>query len=256
MPYRRLPKTDQARLRALQQAVRQADEASFNQQAIKYKTLTEAKRLLMHFENQVAQYHANVDTKVSDNKQYRHKVRNARMYISHFIQVLNLAAIRGEIKKGQKELYHLPPNSHTLPDLSTEELLLQWGKNIIEGEQARISQGGFPIYNPAINKVQVHYDIFREHYNTHVVHKKTHSRVFENIETMRKEIDALILSIWDQIEAFYKDELPYAKLTKCQAYGMIYYYRTGETKLTPQTDQLILRERAQQTKLEWFEKEG
>lgn len=255
MPYRRLPKTDQARLRALQQAVRQAGEVAFNQQAINYKTLTEAQRLLMQFENQVAQYHANVDTKVSDNKQYRHKVRNARMYISHFIQVLNLAAIRGEIKKGQKELYHLPPNSHTLPDLSTEELLLQWGKNIIEGEQARVSQGGFPIYNPAINKVQVHYDIFREHYNTHVVHKKTHSRVYENIETMRKQIDALILEIWDQIEVFYKDELPYAKLTKCQAYGMIYYYRTGESVLTPQTDQQILHERAQQTKLEWFEKE-
>ena len=255
MPYRRLPKTDQARLRALQQAVRQAGEVDFNQQAINYKTLTEARRLLMQFENQVAQYHANVDTKVSDNKQYRHKVRNARMYISHFIQVLNLSAIRGEIKKGQKELYHLPPNSHTLPDLSTEELLLQWGKNIIEGEQARVSQGGFPIYNPAINKVQVHYDIFREHYNTHVVHKKTHSRVYENIETMRKQIDALILEIWDQIEVFYKDELPYAKLTKCQAYGMIYYYRTGESVLTPQTDQQILHERAQQTKLEWFEKE-
>lgn len=255
MPYRRLPKTDQARLRALQQAVRQAGDAAFNQQAINYKTLIEAQRLLMQFENQVAQYHANVDTKVSDNKQYRHKVRNARMYISHFIQVLNLAAIRGEIKKGQKELYQLHPNNHTLPDLSTEELLLQWGKNIIEGEQARISQGGFPIYNPAINKVQVHYDIFREHYNTHVVHKKTHSRVYESVETMRKQIDALILDIWDQVEAFYKDELPYAKLTKCQAYGMIYYYRTGEAVLTMQTDLQILKEQAQQTKLEWFEKE-
>lgn len=253
MPYRRLPKTDQARLHALKQAVRQAGDAAFNQQAIHYKTLNEAQRLLMQFENQVAQYHANVDTKVSDNKQYRHKVRNARMYISHFIQVLNLAAIRGEIKKGQKELYKLDPHNHTLPDLSTEELLLQWGKNIIEGEQARTSQGGFPIYNPAINKVQVHYDIFREHYNTHVVHKKTHSRVFENIETMRKEIDTLILSIWDQVEEFYKDELPYAKLTKCQAYGMIYYYRTGEAHLTPATDQQIIRERAQQTKLDWFE---
>ena len=253
MPYRRLPKTDQARLHALQQAVRQASEAAFNQQAINYKTLIEAQRLLMQFENQVAQYHANVDTKVSDNKQYRHKVRNARMYISHFIQVLNLAAIRGEIKKGQKELYKLDPNNHTLPDLSTEELLLQWGKNIIEGEQARTSQGGFPIYNPPINKVQVHYDIFREHYNTHVVHKKTHSRVFENIETMRKQIDALVLSIWDQVEEFYKDELPYAKLTKCQAYGMIYYYRTGEAHLTPATDQQIIKEKAQQTKLEWTE---
>lgn len=255
MPYRRLPKTDQARLRALQQAVQHAGEVEFNQQAINYRTLSEAQRFLMQFENQVAQYHANFDTKVLDNKQYRHKVRNARMYISHFIQVLNLAAIRGEIKKNHKELYKLDPHNHTLPDLSTEENLLLWGKNIIDGEQARIAQGGFPIYNPAINKVQVHYDIFREHYNTHIVHKRTHSRVYEDTELMRKTVDALILDIWDQVEAFYRDEYPYAKLVKCQAYGMIYYYRKGESKLTPQVDQQILQEQAQQTTLQWSEME-
>ena len=251
MPYRRLPKTDQARLRALKQAIRHAGEVAFNQQAVNYGTIAEAQRFLMQFENQVAQYHANFDSKVSDNKQYRHKVRNARMYISHFIQVLNLAAIRGEIKKAQKELYHLDPNNHTLPDLSTEEKLIEWGKNIIEGEQERTSQGGFPIYNPAINKVKVHYDIFREHYTTHKLHTKTHSRVYENIEDMRAQADVLILNIWDQVEAFYKDELPYAKLQKCQAYGMIYYYRTGEAKLTPQTDQKIIEDQKKQTTLEW-----
>lgn len=255
MPYRRLPKTDQARLHALKQAVHHAGEVEFNQQAINYKTLIEAQRLLLQFENQVAQYHANFDSKVLDNKQYRHKVRNARMYISHFIQVLNLAAIRGEIKKAQKELYKLDPNNHTLPDLSTEENLITWGQNIIDGENARTSQGGFPIYNPAINKVKVHYDIFREHYNAHTMHQRSHSRVFGEIESMREVADALILEIWDQIENFYKDELPYAKLTKCQAYGMIYYYRKGESKLTPQVDQQILQEQAQQTKLQWSDLE-
>ena len=255
MPYRRLPKTDQARLRALQRAVQQSGNAAYNDQAVNYRTITEAQRFLMQFENQVAQYHANFDTKVLDNKQYRHKVRNARMYISHFIQVLNLAAIRGEIKKNHKELYKLDPHNHTLPDLSTEENLLLWGKNIIEGEQARIAQGGFPIYNPAINKVQVHYDIFREHYNTHIVHKRTHSRVYEDTETMRKTIDALILDIWDQVEAFYKDEYPYAKLVKCQAYGMIYYYRTGEAHLTPEGDMILKKRNNQQTKLQWSDLE-
>ena len=34
MPYRRLPKTDQARLRALQRAVQQAGNAAYNDQAI------------------------------------------------------------------------------------------------------------------------------------------------------------------------------------------------------------------------------
>ena len=249
MPYRRLPKTDQARLHALQRAVQQASNAAYNEQAINYRTLTEAQRCLMQYENQVAQYHANFDSKVSANRQYRHRVRNARMYISHFIQVLNLAVIRGEIKRSQKELYKLNPKSNALPDLTTEEGLIEWGQNIIDGEQQRTAAGGFPIYNPAINKVKVHYEMFKEDYTSHLLHKKTHSRVFEDTETLRKQVDEIILSIWDQVEAFYKDELPYAKLQKCQAYGMIYYYRTGEAKLTTETDQLIIAQRAQQTAL-------
>ena len=158
-------------------------------------------------------------------------------------------------KSHDKELYKLDPNNHTLPDLSTEENLITWGQNIIEGEQARTSQGGFPIYNPAINKVKVHYDIFREHYNSHAMHQRSHTRVFGEIENMREVADTIILEIWDQVENFYKDELPYAKLTKCQAYGMIYYYRKGEAKLTPETDQQILNEQKQQTKLQWSETE-
>jgi hypothetical protein len=239
MPYRRLPKTDQARLHALQRAVQQAGNAAYNDQAINYRTLSEAQRFLMQFENQVAQYHANFDSKVSANRQYRHRVRNARMYISHFIQVLNLAVIRGEIKRQQKELYKLNPKSNSLPDLTTEEGLLEWGKNIIDGEQQRTAAGGFAIYNPAINKVKVHYEMFKEEYTSHLLHKKTHNRVYEDTENLRKKADEIILSIWDQVEAFYKDELPYAKLQKCQAYGMIYYYRKGEAKLTEQTDQQI-----------------
>ena len=249
MPYRRLPKTDQARLHALQRAVQQAANAPYNEQVINYRTLSEAQRCLMQYENQVAQYHANFDSKVSANRQYRHRVRNARMYISHFLQVLNLAVIRGEIERSQKELYKLDPKSNALPDLTTEDGLIEWGQNIIDGEQQRTAAGGFPIYNPAINKVKVHFEMFKEDYTSHLLHKKTHSRVFEDTESLRKQVDEIILSIWDQVEAFYKDELPYAKLRKCQAYGMIYYYRRGEAKLTPETDEQILRNRAQQTML-------
>ena len=249
MPYRRLPKTDQARLHALQRAVQQAANAPYNEQVINYRTLTEAQRCLMQYENQVAQYHANFDSKVSANRQYRHRVRNARMYISHFIQVLNMAVIRGEIKRSQKELYKLDPKSNALPDLTTEDGLIEWGQNIIDGEQQRTAAGGFPIYNPAINKVKVHFEMFKEDYTSHLLHKKTHSRVFEDTESLRKQVDEIILSIWDQVEAFYKDELPYAKLRKCQAYGMIDYYRRGEAKLTPETHEQILGNRAQQTML-------
>ena len=108
-------------------AVQRASEADFTEQVLQYKTLSEAQRFLMQFENTVMQYHENFRTKVSANKQYRKVVQNARMYISHFIQVLNLAVIRGEIKAEQKELYGLDPNNHIVPDLSSEEDLLVWG---------------------------------------------------------------------------------------------------------------------------------
>ena len=78
MPYRRLPNTDQARLSALQNAVERAAEADFTEQVIQYKTLSEAQRFVMQYENLVTQYHENFRSKVSANKQYRHIVQNAR----------------------------------------------------------------------------------------------------------------------------------------------------------------------------------
>ncbi len=245
MPYRRLPNTDQARLHALQNAVQRASEADFTEQVLTYKTLNEARRFLPQFESQVSQYHQNFQSKVSANKQYRHIVSNARMYISHFIQVLNLAVIRGEIKKEQKELYKLEIDNHILPDLSSEEDLLVWGQNIIEGEQERTRQGGFPIYNPTISKVQVHYDIFRDKQVMQQMHKKAANRTYEDLESLRRQADELILDIWNQVEAYYSSCLPYDRLCKCKKYGLIYYYRTGEKKLTPDTDRAIEQHKAQ-----------
>lgn len=250
MPYRRLPTTDQARLHALQRAVQKANEADFDKQVISYKMLTEAQKFLMVFENQVSQYHTNFQTKVSANKQYRHVVGNARMYLSHFIQVLNLAVIRGEVKKDQKELYGLDPNQHVVPDLSNEEDLLEWGKKIIEGEEARTRMGGYPIYNPSINKVKVYYDIFKEQQGYQHMHKKNTNRVYEDLGELRQQADALILELWNTVEAYYKDYLPYARLMACKAYGLIYYYRTGEKELTAEGDREIERMQQMQTTLD------
>jgi len=255
MPYRRLPNTDQARLKALQKAVQQAEGVVYAEQVLKYQTLNEAQRFVLQFENIVSQYQTNFNSRVNANKQYKRMVQNAKMYISHFIQVLNLAVIRGEIKKEQKELYHLDPNSHILPDLSSEADLLTWGKNIIEGEQERTAAGGFPIYNPNINKVRVHYDIFKEHQVNQHMHRRTENRTYGDLETQRAEADRIILDIWNQVEEHYKDLLPYERLVACQKYGVIYYYRTGEKHLSKETDLRIRQAHDIQSTLQWPELE-
>ena len=170
------------------------------EQILPYRLTTEAENCLLKFENTVAQYKANYESKVDANKKYKLIVQTTRMYISHFIQVLNFAVIRGEIKKEQKLLYGLDPHQNIVPDLSTEENLLEWGKNIIDGEQKRMANGGFPIYNPAINKVKVHYDIFCEHQRQHTFHVQNTERVHGDLEPMRAQADEIILNIWNIVE--------------------------------------------------------
>ena len=255
MPYRRLPNTDLARLHALQNAIQQAQEADFTDQVIPYKVQSEAQRFLVQFENAVMQSKDNYTSKVNANKQYRHVVQNARMYISHFIQVLNLAVIRGEIKKEQKLLYGLDPHNHIVPDLSNEEYLLEWGKKIIDGEQKRMANGGFPIYNPAINKVKVYYDIFCDHQRQHMFHVQNTERVQGDLEPLRAQADAIILDIWNLVEAHYADLLPFEKMLKCQLYGVIYYYRKGEKKLSAETDRELKRIQDSQPTIQWLTEE-
>ena len=82
MPYRRLPNTDQARLRALRTAVQNSEVQSFNTQAVNYKTTLEARNFLSVFEKQLVQYQHALDNQVSANKRYQQIVHNARLYIS------------------------------------------------------------------------------------------------------------------------------------------------------------------------------
>ena len=113
--------------------------------------------------------------------------------------------------------------------MSSESLLLEWGRKVIEGEGRRLSQGGIPIYNPTIAKVKVHYDIFVESYERQKSFQRATARALEALASMRQEADALILDIWNQVEACFERVVPNDKrLELCRSYGLIYYYRTSE----------------------------
>ena len=216
MPYRRLPNTDQARIRALKAAVVKGDVCNVYDLAVSLKTLGEARMFLAKFE--------------AAHSYYVHCYGEAaRLYISHFIQVLNLAVIRAEIKESHKDMYSLPMDNFGVPDLNSEASIAEWGQKIIEGERQRTSRGGIPIYNPTIAKVKVHYDIFMEGYEKQKNLQLLTNRSLEQLSSMRAQADRLILDIWNQVEAKYQEVLPNEKrLEKCRDYGLIYYYRTGE----------------------------
>lgn len=235
MPYRRLPNTDQARVRALRTALEESDRQHL-QLVISYKTQHEAKVLLQKFEQAMGLYKQTYDNQVNSNKDFQQIFRNARLYISHFIQVLNLAVQRSEIKKEYKKLYHLEPEDFSVPDMVSSESLIEWGQNIIEGEAQRMKAGGVPLYNPAIAKVKVHYDIFKEYRDNQLFLQQNTARYADKVNALRQPVDDLIVDVWNQIEGFFNELPPFSRMESCKAFGVIYYYRRGEAELTPADD--------------------
>ena len=230
MPYRRLPNTDQARIRALKSAVGKGDVYNVNELAISLNTLSEARNFLSKFEI-THNYAQCYDNQVKESPKHQSNVKTARLYISHFIQVLNLSVLRSEVKPIHKKLYCLPIDNYNVPDLTSEAAMVEWGKRIIEGERKRTSQGGVPIYNPTIAKVKVHYDIFVDSYERQKALQVLTNRSLEGLATMRTRADELILDIWNQVEEKFRNISPNElRLDKCRDYGVIYYYRTGEKR--------------------------
>ena len=235
MPYRRLPNTDQARVRALRTALEESDRQHL-QLVIAYKTQHEAKMLLQKFEQAMELYKQTYDNQVRSNKDFQVVFRNARLYISHFIQVLNLSVQRDEIKKEYKKFYHLDPDDFSVPEMAGSESLIEWGQNIIEGEASRLKIGGVPLYNPAIAKVKVYYDIFKEFRDNQLLLQQNTGRYSDKVNDLRQPVDELIVDLWNQIEGYFNEQPPYSRIESCKQYGVIYYYRKGEALLTPADD--------------------
>lgn len=189
----------------------------------------EARNFLNRFEAAHSYYKQCFENQSRSSRKHQNSVKMARLYVSHFIQVLNMAVLRSEIKKVNKELYGLTVDNFSVPDLTSEAAIAEWGKKIIEGEQKRTSQGGIPIYNPTIAKVKVHYDIFLEGYERQKQLQTITSRSLDELASMRDTADSIILDIWNQIESKFEDINPNeARLDKCREYGVVYYYRKNE----------------------------
>ena len=228
MPYRRLPKTDQARIRALRTAVESSVQNGVFTNVLSHNTYYKAKTFLERFSREVATYKrcvAEQSTK-RGNEKYEAALKRARMYVSHFIQVLSMSIMRGEIARDKRSYYGLPQDEDTIPNLFSEAAVLEWGVKIMEGERRRQSEGGVPIYNPTMGRVSVAYELFRDMYEKQQQLQNRTAESLRNISDMRFEGDEIIFEVWGEIEKAFSAFTGEARIKKCAEYGVIYYYRT------------------------------
>ncbi len=228
MPYRRLPNTDASRIRAMSVALSTGREVPPVHMAYSAKIFVRIQKFLPQFENMIQLQRQAYSLQYEKSREYSEIVRKARLYLTHFVKVMNMAIFRGELTAETRAFYGLATNESTVPSLTTENELISWGKRIIEGEEYRIRKGGSPITNPTIAVVKVRYQTFIDAWNSQKTFIKRTLDYIEKNNELRKEADEIILQLWNEIESTH-DSLPEEKRQAAnESYGIVYFYRKNE----------------------------
>lgn len=230
MPYRRLPNTDVARLRALKIAYLKGKELPPFKLAFSQNSFTRVQAFMPQFEHALLLHKNAYSIQVNKSREYASSLKKAKLYISHFIQVLNMAILRGEMPSNVKSFYDLEENDWRVPSLNTEQEVIKWGEILIKGEAERIRKGMAPITNPTIAIVRVRYENFLESYRYQKTLQKTNNRTLGDLSKMRKDADELITKIWNEVESTFADLHDEAKRERAKEYGLIYVFRKNEIR--------------------------
>ena len=227
MPYRRLPNTDSSRLNALKTALEKGRDLPPNQKPYSSSSLQSINSILPKFEMLLKLQKETYKHQIEKCPEYTKLYKKARNYVSHFIQVLNLAIIRGDLKQDARSFFGI--NEKRLPAFKTEKDLLKWGEIVLEGEQERIGHGGNPLTNPTVGIVRVHYDKFKEANRYQKILQENTTRASKNVADIRKQVDSAILQLWNDIEAAFDKEDEISNRNLCRDYGIVYFFRRNET---------------------------
>lgn len=228
MPYRRLPNTDNARFKALNTALNKGRELPPFKLAFGQGTYQKIQSLIPSYETILSESKNAYSLQLEKNKVFHKQLKKAKVYCSHFIQVVNMAISRGELPSSTLAFFGMDEDVRKIPALNSDDDVFEWGKKLIEGEQNRRMKGLNPITNPTIAVVKVHYDNFIEAYNHQKNLKKRTGLSQNNLSCKREEADQLIQQLWNEIEDTFRDLPEDLKRQKASEYGVVYVYRKNE----------------------------
>jgi len=228
MPYRRLPNTDLARLRALRIAYEKGRELPPFKLAFTQVTLQKVQSQMHAFEKAVLESRQAFNKQVEKSKEYGKILRRVKLYMSHFIQVVNMAIARGDLSAHDRDYFGFSRDQNKVPLFNSESDVIRWGEKLIEGEAQRIKKGLTPITNPTIALLKVRYENFVDAYKFQKTLQKNVLRSQEKLTELRTTIDLIIAAIWNEVEEHYSGLPDEQKRQQARIYGVVYFYRKNE----------------------------
>ncbi|MEA3445812.1 MAG: hypothetical protein U9R19_13930 [Bacteroidota bacterium] len=228
MPYRRLPNTDAARIKAMKDAIHKSMNISPFHLVFSYQALQRLKSFQPLFEQAMQRHKMAYKNQVNKSKLFMELSRKARLYVSHFFQVMNFMIQRGELPENARKYYGFSERMKALPNLTSDADVMKWGQRLIDGDMERQKSGGKIITNPTSAVVRVHFEKLVQAYNLQKDLQKISAHNLTKIASMREQADEIILMVWNEVEAGFAELPEDEKRELSMEYGLKYVYRPYE----------------------------
>ena len=228
MQAKKLPDSDEERIKSLNRMLIREESANEEHTMLSLQEVYDIRCLVLNYESAWFCFKQAMEDETKAEKNYIELFQTAKIYVSHFIQVLNLAIIRGEVKADSLIYYGLENRTEfPLPDLSIESTLLEWGERLIAGENDRSLHGGSPIYNPAVSKVKVHFDLFKEAQHSLKIYRQNTVRLQATLGEMREKADGFLWDTWTKLEFIFWELPEDERIQRMKDYGVHFFYQAG-----------------------------
>jgi len=200
--------------------------------AFSMKTLVRLQGFMPVFENAISHQRQTLVNQADKARSNQESARKARLYLTHFLRVMNMAVTRGELPPETRSFYGIATDDAGIPSLTTDNELVAWGKRIIEGEEYRIRRGNSPVTNPTIAVVKVRYEKFLETRNNYKTISRRAAECVNRTSELRQEADDIITTLWNEIETSFSGLTEAEKRASAENYGLVYVFRKNETTRT------------------------
>ncbi len=160
-------------------------------------------------------------------------------WISHFFQALFNAIKRHVVgyNNTDKVFYDIEANSNLTPVMKSEPQVVAAGDQMVNGETARIANGGTALPFPTMVESKTKFDDFKAKSLLQTQKGILLDTAQEQYDALNTEADGTILKLWDEVETFYNEEEPESKRANARDWGVI--YKSDTDKITIVTGKTV-----------------
>ncbi|MDA3910314.1 MAG: hypothetical protein PF448_03010 [Bacteroidales bacterium] len=236
MPRRILPNTDKLRYQTLKQCIDKLADINPQSRFLSEDQYHSMLSVMSRFEQIFL-----AREKLKADPEYLAIQKKAGLFLKHYLMVMQMAALRGEMPEKNLMYYGLKNAHSPLPAFNTGKQIIELGSEIFEADAKRIANGGKYITMPGIAVVKIWYDKFVDAYQNHRVQVEKYKNNQEFVQKLRNEVTRCIIEFWNSLEYEYNHLEPESFRQLAMEYGLQYSLSSNEIALeaSPKTASLF-----------------